>query len=64
MVTTEQIQTAIAKGKYVCFKGHNEGLKVKTFQVTKRFITIEAGNVRRFKIGALDHFLRNVIIYE
>jgi len=62
-MTLDQIQTAIAKGKYVCFKGHNEARPVTVFQVTKRFITIECGNVRRFKIGALDHFLRNVLVY-
>jgi hypothetical protein len=63
MKTIEEIQTAIAKGKIVVIKGHNMGTPVTFFKVWRNMITIEAGNVRRFKIGALDHFLRHAIRY-
>jgi len=61
-MTISEIQTAICKGKYVYIKGHNEGRQITLFQVTNRFITIRCENVRRFKLGALDHFLRNAVI--
>jgi len=63
MKTINEIQTAIAKGKFVCIKNHNEGRQITLFKVWKNLITIECGNVRRFKIGALDYFLNHVVIY-
>lgn len=62
MKTTEQIQDAIRKGKYVYIKNHNEQARVTLFKVWGRLITIEAGNVRRFKIEALDYFLKRAVI--
>jgi ABC-type polysaccharide/polyol phosphate transport system ATPase subunit len=61
-MTIEQIQTAIAKGKNVSFSNHNEGRKVTFFKVSHGIITIQAGNVRRFKESALDYFLNRVVI--
>lgn len=62
MKNIEEIQTAISKGKYVYFKNHNENNRVTFLKVWNNIITIECGNVRRFKIGALDYFLNRVEI--
>ncbi len=62
MKTIEQVQLAIAKGHHVYFKNHNENHPVTFFKISNGLITIEAGNVRRFKISALDYFLRKATI--
>jgi len=62
MKTIDEIQTAIAKGKFVYFKNHNENNAVTLFKVWNNIITIECGNVRRFKISALDYFLNKAEI--
>ena len=54
------IQLAIAKGKLVYF-GNNIIEPVKYFNVG-RLITIETVNVKRYKITALDYFLRQAHI--
>jgi ABC-type polysaccharide/polyol phosphate transport system ATPase subunit len=61
-VNIETIQTAIQKGKTVFIKGHNESHPITFFKVHNGIITIEAGNVRRFKIAALDYFLSKAVI--
>lgn len=61
-MTTQEIQAAIQKGKYVYIKGHNESRQITVFKVWKDLITIECGNVRRFRIDALDYFLRKAVI--
>jgi len=62
-MTIDNIQTAILKGKTVIIRNHNENTPLTVFKVYRDIITIEAGNVRRFKIGALDYFLSHTVIY-
>jgi hypothetical protein len=61
-MTTEQIQNAIAKGKTVYFRNHNENARVTFFKVSHGIITIQAGNVRRFRETALQNFLGRAVI--
>ena len=62
VITLEEVQTVISKGKFVFIKNHNENNQITLFKVWNNIITIECGNVRKFKIDALDYFLRNIVV--
>jgi hypothetical protein len=58
MKTVSEIQTAIAKGKFVSL----HTLEQITYFNVGRLITIETVNVKRYNLSALDYILSHITI--